>query len=70
MDVIKQTTPDRAITAGFALMRLVDRRVKLDQAITEQVALVLAEGGSWTTVGVALGVSRQAAQQRYGHLIA
>ncbi len=58
--------PAAAIDAGIVLMRLSGDRDALDQQIRTQVATVRALGGSWTTVGVALGVTRSAAQQRYG----
>ncbi len=62
----RSTTPPAALDAGFVLMRLVAARTALDAEIAEQVAQVRALGGSWTTVAIALDVSKQAAQQRYG----
>jgi hypothetical protein len=59
-------TPAAAIDAGIVLMRMSAERDALDDRIREQVATVRALGGSWTTVGVALNVTRSAAQQRYG----
>jgi len=38
----------------------------LDQAV---IRLVETEGYSWTMVGAELGVTRQAAAQRFGHLV-
>ena len=38
----------------------------LDQAIADEVVALLALGTDWGTLGRALGVSRQAARQRYG----
>lgn len=58
-------TPDAAIEAGWVLMRLAAEREDVEARIVEQIRAVLAAGGSWTTVGVALGVTKQAAQQRY-----
>jgi len=46
-------------------MRLAGERVALEDQIHRQVLTVLELGGSWTTVSVALGVSRQAAWERY-----
>jgi hypothetical protein len=46
-------------------MRLAAERQELETQIREQVRYVLELGGSWTTVSVALGVSRQAAHSRY-----
>lgn len=62
----RSRTPEAAIDAGIVLMRLAAERADLDQQIREQVRRVREAGGSWTTVGVALGISKQAAQQRYG----
>ena len=61
----KSTTATAAIDAGIILMRLAGQREQLEQQIREQVHQVLALGGSWTTVSVALGVTRQAAHSRY-----
>jgi hypothetical protein len=55
-----------ALDAVTRLMRLADERRDLDGRITVAVADVLAAGGSWRTVGAALGVTRQAAHHRYG----
>jgi hypothetical protein len=41
-------------------------RVELDRAIACEVTALLAVGTDWGTIGRALGVSRQAARQRYG----
>lgn len=35
------------------------------RAIEDQVRKMRADGASWSTIGTALGMSRQAAQQRY-----
>ena len=59
-------TPPAALEAGFALGHLVDSRRALDSEIAEQVRKVIDLGGTWGHVGIMLGVSKQAAQQRYG----
>lgn len=42
--------------------------VAADEArLTEAVERARAHGRSWTRIAVALGVSRQAARQRFGH---
>jgi hypothetical protein len=61
----KSKTPPAAIDAGIVLMRLSAERTKLDDQIHGQVLKVLKLGGSWTTVSAALGVSKQAAWERY-----
>lgn len=65
-------TPPAAINAGIVLMRLSGKRDALDNKrdaledqIHRQVLEVLKLGGTWTTVSAALGVSRQAAHERY-----
>lgn len=40
-----------------------------DAQLVEVVALARAHGRSWTRIGVALGVSRQAVRQRFGQLV-
>ena len=61
----KSKTPAPAIDAGMTLMRLADKREALELEIRDQVKHVLELGGSWTTVSVALGTTRQAAWERY-----
>jgi hypothetical protein len=61
----KSTTPAPAVDAGIILMRLSGERDALEHRIHNQVLTVLKLGGSWTTVSTALGVSRQAAWERY-----
>ena len=61
----KSSTPPEAIDAGIILMRLASQRAALEDEIHRQVLKVLTLGGSWTTVSVALGVSKQAAWERY-----
>lgn len=53
--------PIRAITAK------VERLATLELEIAKEVSDARSAGFSWTLIGEALGVSRQAARQRYGH---
>jgi hypothetical protein len=58
-------TPD-TIDQGFAVvMRLVKRRDQLDMQIAAAVARMRTDGTSWERVAAALGVSKQAAWERY-----
>ncbi|MGC5333040.1 hypothetical protein [Micromonospora sp. DT62] len=49
-----------------ALRDLVALSTDLDQAITDAVIGLRAFGYSWAEIGSRLGISRQAAQQRWG----
>lgn len=48
------------------LAQLADLRAELDMAIGHAITAQRANGRSWADIGFALGISRQAAQQRYG----
>jgi hypothetical protein len=48
------------------LRRLVGARQDAEQALAARVADARAEGASWAVIGQALGVTRQAAYERYG----
>ena len=45
---------------------LADERARLDRELTAAVVASRQEGHSWAMIGVMLGVSKQAAQQKYG----
>lgn len=47
------------------LVELVELRVEVDRALEAAVAGLRASGSSWTEIGRALGVSKQAARQRF-----
>ncbi len=49
-----------------ALIALGEARVALDERVTAFVAQARREDWTWRAIGIALGISRQAAQQRYG----
>ncbi len=48
------------------LKGLVDLRTELDAQIKESAQTLQAQGYSWAEIGRVLGVSKQAAQQRFG----
>ena len=57
-------------TVADHLRTLVTKHRELLVEIEEEVRSLLTEGHSWTVVGNAIGISRQAARQRYRHLVA
>jgi hypothetical protein len=63
-----------AHVAPFAALadldEMTDQLRDLEQRIAEKVQLARAGGASWTQVGRAAGLSKQGAQQRWGHLVA
>ena len=48
------------------LEELCRARREIEDSIAEQVAALSSLGANWGAIGRALGVSRQAARQRYG----
>lgn len=52
----------------MVLADLATARAELEAAQTQTVLTARACGISWAAIGDALGITRQAAQQRYGHL--
>jgi hypothetical protein len=53
--------------AGLRAIAEAAERARRDAALlTERVALARAHGRSWNQIAAALGVSRQAARQRFG----
>ncbi|MDP9407854.1 MAG: hypothetical protein M3P95_08310 [Actinomycetota bacterium] len=64
-DVLRQATTGDA-AARVRLLAAVQRQVNGPDGLALYVGGMRREGASWTEVGAALGVSRQAAQQRYG----
>jgi hypothetical protein len=58
------------VTGRAALLRRLEnlrcRRGQVEAAIDEAVRAAQAAGAAWSAVSAALGVSAQAAQQRYG----
>jgi len=66
-----QRIPERdQSTAADHLRTLVTKHRELLGEIEEEVRSLVNEGHSWTVVGNIIGISRQAARQRYRHLVA
>jgi hypothetical protein len=65
-----EVDPERAQVEDLADLRAIAEaaeRARRDEALlTERVALARAHGRSWNRIATALGVSRQAARQRFG----
>lgn len=57
--------------AGTVTLADLEHVAKIHQRVLDAavIRLVQDEGYSWAKVGAELGVSRQAAQQRFGHLV-
>jgi len=57
--------------AGTVTLAELDQVAKLHQRVLEQavIRLVGDDGYSWTEVGAQLGITRQLARQRFGHLV-
>lgn len=57
--------------SGAVSLAQLDQVADLHRRVMEQavIRLVEQEGYSWAMIGDELGVSRQAAQQRFGHLV-
>jgi hypothetical protein len=47
-----------------------DRAEDAEQELTRAVAAARKQGRSWAAIGMVLGISRQAAQQRFGAKLA
>ena len=52
------------------ITRLTDLRKEIEAAIFDAVCEARRTGHTWSEIGVMLGVSKQAAQQRYGPMLA
>lgn len=48
------------------ITELADQRAAVDGELTEAVANARRAGHSWSKIAIMLGVTKQAAQQRYG----
>jgi hypothetical protein len=57
-----------ADTGGLrAIAEFVDRRDHVEEEITAAVRAARQANRSWSEIGAMLGVSKQAAQRKYGH---
>jgi hypothetical protein len=66
-----QRNPERVqSTPADHLRTLVTKHRELLGEIEAEVRSLLGEGHSWTVVGDAIGISRQAARQRYRFVVA
>ncbi|MDA8076101.1 MAG: hypothetical protein M0Z40_12890 [Actinomycetota bacterium] len=59
---------DEVAVAEYLLRRAALARARSERQITEAVDAARRAGISWKRIGVELGISAQAAQQRYGSL--
>ena len=57
---------DERPVAEYLLQRAALARARAERQIVEAVQTARADGISWSRIGVLLGTSAQAAQQRYG----
>jgi hypothetical protein len=60
------TTPAKDAHDLREIARLADQRHEIDETLTKRIAGARDRGWSWSKIAIALGVSRQAARQRYG----
>jgi len=56
-------------TALRALMELSEQRVCVEAQLIEAVRKARADHHSWSAIGLMLGVSKQAAQRKYGRTV-
>jgi hypothetical protein len=66
MRLLVQRTGDGELTVGAALAATAAIREAADQKLFQLVGFARDQGASWAQIGEALGVSTQAAHQRYG----
>jgi len=66
MKELVRQTGDGQLTVGAALAATAAVRDAADQKLFELVGFARDAGASWSAIGEALGVTTQAAHQRYG----
>lgn len=64
----QMVTDDAKRDYAEALWHARDAAVRLEEVTRRFAARARAGGLSWSTIGAALGITRQAAQQRFGAL--
>jgi hypothetical protein len=68
-DLVRRTGEDE-LTVGAALAATAALRDAADRKLFELVGFARSAGASWASIGEALGVSTQAAHQRFGPKLA
>jgi hypothetical protein len=68
LDTNYKALTNRKLPALQRLSALTSVRANLDHFVFPLVLDARSQGDSWNDIGMALGVSKQAAQQRYGTL--
>jgi hypothetical protein len=67
----ERVQPDELRVADTDSLRLIadlaDQRERVDSELTAAVRAARAAHRSWSEIGAMLGVSKQAAQRKYGH---
>jgi hypothetical protein len=58
-----------AVTLGDALRAAAEVRAAVDDHLRTLVDWARTEGATWAEIGAAIGVTAQAAQQRYGRSV-
>jgi len=66
MRELVQRTGDGELTVGAALTATATLRDAADRKLFDLVGFARTSGASWAAIGDALGVTTQAAHQRYG----
>ena len=64
-----EATPGDDISDLRAIATAVNELAAADRRVREAVEVARMNGRSWARIGIALGVTRQSAHERYGHPI-